>query len=92
LLNDSKVQELSLYWNEGSKEDLESARIIVLQGLRFAPGLFFLHLSLEKAFKSYYVLRFKDHAPFTHNLVSLVEKLEWDVPEEQSADLSEEVI
>lgn len=89
MLAPSKVVELSEYWKEGSKEDLESARVIIYQSFLFAPGLFFLHLSLEKALKHYYVLKFNVHAPFSQNLISLVEVLNWDIDVDLSKNLSE---
>ena len=88
-LEKHKADELVKYWTEGSKEDLESAIGIFDQGKRIGPSLFYLHLALEKILKSHFVEKFQIHAPYTHNLIILAEKLEWEFTDDQFADLSE---
>jgi HEPN domain-containing protein len=89
VLQESALIKLVEHWKNGSREDLESSRIILFEGKRYAPAMFYLHLALEKALKSYCVEKFKEHAPFTHNLPVLLEKLEWEVSDEHAADLAE---
>jgi HEPN domain-containing protein len=88
-LDEDKAAHLVEYWNEGSKEDLESAEAILSSALKVGPALFYLHLSIEKALKAAYVKKYKEHAPYTHNLPVLVEKLGWLLQPHQIADLSE---
>ncbi len=87
-LSADKQKELSDYWRLGSIEDLESAKVIFQTGKRAGPALFYLHLSLEKALKCFYVDKFGAHAPYTHNLIILLEKLDWQPTDEQLQDLS----
>jgi HEPN domain-containing protein len=47
----------------------------------YASGLFFLHLRLEKSLKAIYVKNNSAHAPFTHNLLGLVEEIGLAVPD-----------
>jgi HEPN domain-containing protein len=63
------------YWVRGSTEDLEGAREIIHQTSRYASGLFFLHLALEKALKALYCKKMSTHAPYSHNLLGLTEKI-----------------
>lgn len=74
-LEDSKTKQLIEYWVKGSKEDIQAASEIINQTSRFASGLFFLHLALEKALKSLFCKKKSQHAPYTHNLLGLVEKI-----------------
>ena len=75
LLDHDKTRQLVDYWIHGSEEDLKNAQEIIGQTSRYASGLFFLHLCLEKALKAIYVRQNSAHAPFTHNLLGLVEKI-----------------
>lgn len=52
-------------------------------------SLFFLHLALEKALRAAYVSAFATHAPYSYNLLVLVEKLGWEVSEERLTLLTE---
>ena len=88
LLSADKKKELADYWRLGSLEDLESAKVILKSGKRPGPALFYLHLALEKALKFFYVEKFGTHAPYSHNLIILLEKLEWQPSDEQLQDLS----
>lgn len=78
-LDDEKALTLIQYWEAGSKDDLESALSIFSKAERYAASLFFLHLALEKKLKAAYVKKTHSHAPFTHNLLVLIEKLGWEV-------------
>jgi HEPN domain-containing protein len=55
----------------------------------FGWALFLGHISTEKLLKALYVKRFKEHAPFTHNLYRLSERIGLDMTEEISDWLDE---
>jgi len=74
-LDDSKTKQLIEYWTKGSMEDMQAASEIIQKTSRYASGLFFLHLALEKALKSLFCKKKLEHAPYTHNLLGLVEKI-----------------
>ncbi len=74
-LSEEKALALVHYWADGSKDDLESALSIFLKAERYTASLFFLHLAIEKKLKAAYVKKTRCHAPFTHNLLVLIEKL-----------------
>jgi HEPN domain-containing protein len=61
------------YWKTGSIEDLESAKILIEKN-RLLHGLFFCHLVIEKAIKAHVVIKTKEVAPRSHNLIYLSEK------------------
>jgi HEPN domain-containing protein len=88
-LNDQKIADLIEYWMQGADEDLESAESIFIATGKVGPALFYLHLSLEKALKACFVKKFKEHAPYTHNLTVLVERLGWEPDENLIEDLGE---
>ena len=71
----TKTKQLIDYWIEGSQEDLLGAREIINQTSRYVSGLFFLHLALEKALKALYCKTMNSHAPYSHNLLGLTEKI-----------------
>ena len=60
------------YWREGAIEDWDVARDLVEKN-RSRHGLFFAHLSLEKALKAHVCRVTADIAPRIHNLVRLAE-------------------
>ncbi len=81
-LSEEKALALVHYWADGSKDDLESALSIFLKAERYTASLFFLHLAIEKKLKAAYVKKTRCHAPFTHNLLVLIEKLGWETTKE----------
>lgn len=74
------LKRLALFWSKESKSDFDLANDIIRKTKRYGGGLFFLHLSIEKKLKSIFVRKFCDHAPFTHNLIALAERLELPLP------------
>lgn len=78
-LDDSALKKLIQYWEKGSTLDWQTSTEILNGTQRFSAALFYLHLSLEKSFKAKLVSRTKAHAPYTRNLLHLVEKLGWEV-------------
>lgn len=61
------------YWEQGAKDDLDSAKILVEKG-KLLHGLFFCHLVIEKILKAHVVKQTLEIAPKSHNLMFLVEK------------------
>ncbi len=60
------------YWLSGVREDWAAAETLVQRG-HLRHGLFFAHLSLEKALKGLVCKRTGDLPPRIHNLVRLAE-------------------
>lgn len=74
-LDAAKIKKLIDYWVKGSEDDFLGATEIINQTSRYVSGLFFLHLALEKALKALYCKNENSHAPYSHNLLGLVEKI-----------------
>ncbi|MCX6131000.1 MAG: HEPN domain-containing protein [Proteobacteria bacterium] len=74
-LDATKTKQLIDYWVKGSTEELRSAKEIINQTSRYVSGLFFLHLALEKALKALFCKTMSSHAPYSHNLLGLTEKI-----------------
>jgi HEPN domain-containing protein len=89
-LSVEKSRELEQHWAAGSQEDFATAVAICDGAKRYAACLFFLHLSVEKALKSAYVRAHASHAPYTHNLLVLTQRLGW-TPDELKLQLLAEV-
>jgi len=66
------IEKQIKYWREGAIEDWDVARDLVEKN-RSRHGLFFAHLSLEKALKAQVCRVTADLAPRIHNLVRLAE-------------------
>lgn len=67
------------YWRSGARYDLGVASAL-LKARKYPYALFMGHLALEKLLKALVVERTKNHAPFTHSLLSLAEKSGLDLP------------
>jgi len=76
------IEKQIAYWQRGSQEDWLVAQELVERG-RSRHGLFFAHLSLEKALKAHVCRRTRDLAPRTHNLVRLAELARLSLSQEQ---------
>ncbi len=76
------------FWCAGAEEDLTVARELIGRG-RIRHGLFFLHLSLEKALKAEVCRATNDLAPRVHNLVRLAELAGLPCVQEQLDTLAE---
>ena len=76
------------FWRTGAKEDFAVAQELVGRE-RIRHGLFFLHLSLEKALKAHVCRATWDLAPRIHNLVRLAELAEIRFSQEQTDTLAE---
>jgi HEPN domain-containing protein len=82
------LKRLASFWAKESQNDFVLARDIIVKAKRYSGGLFFLHLSIEKKLKSMFVVKFADHAPMTHNLIALAERLELKLPAKFDAALA----
>ncbi len=76
---DNKIVNIINYWKSGSDKDFQSVEDIANNTSSFIQALFFLHLSIEKALKAYYVFKFQTQAPFAHGLIYLAEKCELEL-------------
>jgi HEPN domain-containing protein len=81
------VAKLFAYWCEGAEMDWKT-HLSLAKSKHFGPSLFYLHLSLKKYLKALIVKQSHDQAPFFHNLVFLVGKIDIVVSEEMIEDLS----
>jgi len=61
------------YWQDGAKESLEFADMLVSELQHFGPSLFWAHLALEKTLKAHVCKETKEIAPRLHDLVKLAE-------------------
>lgn len=76
------------YWIEGAESDLNSAEILI-NNKKYLHGLFFCHLTIEKAAKALWVKDKSAFPPKTHNIIYLVENLQFlEITEEQMVFLS----
>lgn len=83
------MENLVNYWRISSIDDFESAKDIFSRTHRITQALFFLHLAIEKALKALVVFRTNQHAPLTHNLLSLATKAQIDLSTDQRTFLAE---
>ena len=56
------------YWVKGSKEDFITAELLITNK-RLLHGLFWCHLSVEKAIKAIIVKQLNEVPPRSHNLI-----------------------
>lgn len=71
-MNTFNIEKQIEYWKSGAISDIETAEILIEKG-KFLHGLFFCHLTIEKALKSHFVKFNSSLAPKTHNLLYLVD-------------------
>ena len=69
------------HWINTSNEDFETM-IKLYESKSYNWSLFLGHISTEKLLKALYVKRKQKHAPFTHNLYRLAEKINLDMTNE----------
>jgi HEPN domain-containing protein len=61
------------YWKQAALSDLDTAEVLI-SNKKLREGLFFCHLSMEKALKAHYVKTNRAAAPRTHNLFFFISK------------------
>jgi HEPN domain-containing protein len=69
-------EKLAKFWREQSQDDLKAAQHLIVVSRLYPQGLFFLHLAIEKILKSIFVQKTGAHPPFTHNLLTLLDRIE----------------
>jgi HEPN domain-containing protein len=84
-----KTEQLVKYWQESSLMDFQTAEDIFEKTKNYVAVLFYLHLSIEKIIKAFYVYKKNNHAPFSHNLLYLSKESGLDVTEKDILLLSE---
>lgn len=67
------LQKQINYWSESSKDDLITSELLINNN-RLLHGLFWCHLTIEKALKAHVVKITQQIPPRTHNLLRLIEK------------------
>ena len=60
------------YWINSAKSDLDTAELLIRES-RYTHGLFFCHLTIEKALKAHVTKETGDIPPKTHNLIYLLD-------------------
>jgi len=73
------IEKTIKYWLDGAKYDMDTAKALY-EKKRYPYALFMGHLAIEKLLKALVVKNTKKHAPYTHSLSALAEKLELEVP------------
>lgn len=76
------VQKQIEYWQNGSLEDFETAKILI-NNKRYIHGLFFCHLSIEKIIKALVVKNTNEIPPKSHDLFFLSKKAQIDLSEDK---------
>ena len=86
-MNDNKsnidVDKIVKHWIETSDDDFNTM-LTLYNSKSFSWSLFLGHISTEKLLKALYVKRFREHAPFTHNLYRLGELIGLEMSDEYS--------
>lgn len=73
------IQKQIEFWKSGALESFDTA-VILLNKRKYLHGLFFCHLTIEKALKAHVIKEKKKFPPKTHNLFYLfyqTELLKW---------------
>ncbi|MBI4654702.1 MAG: HEPN domain-containing protein [Nitrospirae bacterium] len=74
------IQKTVKYWLDGAKYDMGTATAM-FKTKKYPYALFMGHLALEKLLKALVVRDTQKHAPYTHSLSLLGEKLDIEIPE-----------
>ena len=82
------VQRQIRYWADGAREELETCELLFKHG-KLNQGLFWSHLTLEKAIKALVVKKTHEVPPFSHDLVKLAKLAEIPLDEENTKLLDE---
>jgi HEPN domain-containing protein len=73
------IEKTVQYWLDGAEYDMGVARAM-FRTRKYPYALFMGHLALEKLLKALVVRNTRKHAPYTHSLSLLAEKLEIEIP------------
>lgn len=74
------VKKTVQYWLEGAEYDIDVAKAMY-KTKKYPYALFMGHLSLEKLLKAIVVKTTREHAPYTHSLPLLAEKMNMEIPQ-----------
>lgn len=74
------VEKTVQYWREGAEYDIDVAKAMY-KTKKYPYALFMGHLALEKLLKAIVVKTTREHAPYTHSLSLLAEKLNIEIPQ-----------
>lgn len=69
-------------WIKQADYDMDTAQYM-FKGGRYFYAIFMSHLSLEKALKGLYYKKLKEVPPKTHNLISIINRIGIELPEEK---------
>ncbi len=83
-----EVDKIVKHWIETSDDDFNTM-LTLYNSKSYGWALFLGHISTEKLLKALYVKRFKEHAPYTHNLYRLGELIGLDLTDEYADWLDE---
>lgn len=70
-MENEKVKIQVEYWLKTSEHDYDTM-LYLFRDKRYSDCLFFGHIILEKILKAFVVLKTKESAPITHDLISLI--------------------
>lgn len=87
-MNKEKILKLIEYWLQGSEDEWEYLEVLYKAG-KYVPALFFLHLSIEKILKAYFVKENEDYAPLTHQLVFIAKRSNIELSDENESFLAD---
>ncbi|WP_375580614.1 HEPN domain-containing protein [Marivirga tractuosa] len=79
--NNINLEKVVNHWIDTSNEDFDTM-MKLYDSKSYHWSLFLGHISTEKLLKALYVKRNRKHAPFTHNLYRLAEKINLDMDHE----------
>jgi HEPN domain-containing protein len=80
------AEKVKKFWMEEAEESLQVAKHL-FEKRDFSYALFFGHLAVEKILKAFYVIKKKDQAPYSHNLLSLAQLAEITLSDEKKEKL-----
>jgi HEPN domain-containing protein len=76
------IEKQVQYWRDSVIDDIESVDAL-FKAKKVNQGLFFAHLSVEKALKAIVCRETGEHAPYTHNLDRLAKLSNLELSEDQ---------
>ncbi|MFA4851867.1 MAG: HEPN domain-containing protein [Bacteroidales bacterium] len=82
------TDEIILHWRESSEQNYATMQNL-FKTKDYSWSLFLGHLVIEKLLKALYVKKQQKHAIFSHDLLRLAKKIEFDIPEEYEEWLDE---
>ena len=84
----ANIERQVLYWRDTSQDDWRVAKKLIADK-EVLHGLFFVHLTIEKALKAHVCKHTKKYAPLIHNLLSLARMTSIALTPEQESFLTE---